>query len=378
MMAFSGSVNGAPCLRFFSKGADMDANQRSEVNNQTNNGANEKWTPGSKGKTQGEGPLDHTYPQGAAQQQGAQHDSVMGTQQTGAGPGASDGRHGLSDGQGQDLRGGSMQTQQTGGSGPQQGITDSHQRQMEQRSGAYGQLEQPVGERPHEQGTTLAGSSQRGNTQATEAMNPQNAAQPELQGGSLGGHHGNRQSTQGGGQAGPQAGLPRNQSGSMGQQTVPAQGTQGGGLPGTGMASGGTQAGSMNQQSASVQGTQGGGRHGQPSSLPPVQRDDAGGQESTDRTGSQTGNYQRELGVHQSNDSMGGLPRSPGNAGPYPKARSTHLTGPDNAADLQRDDIGIHDSNNSSGGLPRSPGGANKLPADEKMDDDTGFSNPRR
>jgi hypothetical protein len=28
--------------------------------------------------------------------------------------------------------------------------------------------------------------------------------------------------------------------------------------------------------------------------------------------------------------------------------------------------------------LPRSPGGANKLAADEKMDDDTGFSNKRR
>jgi hypothetical protein len=145
------------------------------------------------------------------------------------------------------------------------------------------------------------------------------------------------------------------------------------------MASGGMPAGSMNQQSSSMQGTQGGGQRGQPSGVPKVDRGDAaGGQESTDRTGSQTGNYQREMGVHQSNDSMGGLPRSPGNAGPYPKARSTHLTGPDNAADLNRDDIGIHDSNDSGGGLPRSPGGANKLSADEKMDDDTGFSNPRR
>lgn len=102
------------------------------------------------------------------------------------------------------------------------------------------------------------------------------------------------------------------------------------------------------------------------------------GHDSTDRIGSQTGNDQREMGVHQSNDLAGGLPRSPGNAGPYPEARSTHQTGPDNHADLLRNDRGIHESNDSSGGLPRSPGGANKLSADEKMDDDTGFSNPRR
>lgn len=87
---------------------------------------------------------------------------------------------------------------------------------------------------------------------------------------------------------------------------------------------------------------------------------------------------QDETGVHQSNDLSGGLPRSPGDAGPYPEARSTHQTGPDNHADLLRNDRGIHESNDSSGGLPRSPGGANKLSADEKMDDDTGFSNPRR
>ena len=38
----------------------MDANQRSEANNQTNNGANEKWTPGSEGASADRGqPLDH-------------------------------------------------------------------------------------------------------------------------------------------------------------------------------------------------------------------------------------------------------------------------------------------------------------------------------
>ena len=47
----------------------MDANQRSEVNNQTNNGANEKWTPGSQGKTADNGqPLDLSHPQGSGTQ----------------------------------------------------------------------------------------------------------------------------------------------------------------------------------------------------------------------------------------------------------------------------------------------------------------------
>ncbi|GAB3405396.1 hypothetical protein NX774_04465 [Massilia agilis] len=344
----------------------MDANQRSEVNNQTNNGANEKWTPGSQGKTQAEGPLDHTYPQGAVQQRGNQQEGHAGTQQSGAGPGITGPAQDL----GPDLHGGSMQTQQTGGTGPQQGITDSHQRAMEQRSGAYGKLEEPVGDRPKDAGVSLQGDRQSGNTQASERMNPQNAAQPELQGGSLGVHHGNQQSTQGGGQYGPQTAIPRNQGGSMGQQSATAQGTQGGGQLGPQHDPAGVQrTGSMSQQSGSLQG-QGTGM-AQP-------RGAQQGHASTDRVGSQTGNYQREIGTHESNDVTGGLPRSPGNSGPYPDKRSTHLTGPDNLADLHRDDIGIHESNNSSGGLPRSPGGANKLSADEKMDDDTGFSNPRR
>ena len=69
----------------------MDANQRSEANNQTNNGANEKWTPGSEGASADRGqPLDHTYPRGTGVQQGNQRD-VMGTQQN-AGPGGIGGR----------------------------------------------------------------------------------------------------------------------------------------------------------------------------------------------------------------------------------------------------------------------------------------------
>lgn len=355
----------------------MDANQRSEANNQTNNGGNEKGTPGAQGKTRGEGALDHTYPKGAEaapRVTGAGHNE--GSMQSGVGPGVYDSSYQRSDGKGEDLQGGSMQTQQTGGSGAQQGITDSHQQAMEQRSGAYGKLEQPVGDRPRAQGVSLQGDRQSANTQATVRMNPQNAAQPELHGGSAGSGHGSQQSsTQGGGQRGPNSALPRNQGGSMGQQSASTHGTQGGGQAGPQSDAGSVQrGGSMQQQSGSGQGNQ-----EVPAGTRPDQRSGSGqGHDSTDRIGSQTGNYQREMGVHQSNDLQGGLPRSPGNAGPYPDARSTHQTGPDNHADLLGNDPGIHESNNSSGGLPRSPGGANKLAADEKMDDDTGFSNPRR
>ncbi len=322
----------------------MDANQRSEANKQANNGGNEKGTPGAQGKTQGEGSLDHTYPKGAEAAPRITGDThAEGSMQSGVGPGVYDGRYQRSDGQGDKLQGGSMQTQQTGGSGAQQGITDSHQEAMEQRSGAYGKLEQPVGDRPGNQGVSLQGSRQSGKSQGEQ-----------------------QSSTQGGGQRGPHSAMPRQHGGSMGQQSANPQGTQGGGQAGPGSDAQSVQrGGSMHQQSGPGQGSQGGGGSGR-------------AHDSTDRIGSQTGNYQREMGVHQSNDLSGGLPRSPGNAGPYPDAGSTHQTGPDNHADLLRDDRGVHESNNSSGGLPRSPGGANQLSADEKMDDDTGFSNPRR
>lgn len=344
----------------------MDANQRSEVNNQTNNGANEKWNPGAKGNTKPDAPLDHTYPQGASQQQGTETGAGVGTPQSGAGPDAFAAA-------GQDLRGGSMQTQQSGGTGAQQGVTDSHQRAMEQRSPAYGKLEQPVGGRPRDSGVSLQGERQTGGMQASD-MNPQNAAQPELQGGSLGGTNGNMQSTQGGGQRGPSSRMSRNQGGSMGRQSAAPLGTQGGGQPGPQSDAQSVQhGGSMGQQS-SVQGTQGG---GQPGRFPSVQA--SGSLHSTDRKGSETdpGNQQRDTGALESNDLTGGLPRSPGNSGPRPDERSTHQTGPDNRADMQRVE-GVHESNDAAGGYPRSPGGANKLAADEKMDDDTGFSNPRR
>jgi hypothetical protein len=176
----------------------MDANQRSEVNNQTNNGANEKWTPGSKGNTTS-GPMDHTYPQGPSRQQAirgenemnaTQDPSRMGQQEVAAEDGSrADYQSTLPGAVPDDLPGGSLQSQQTGGSGAQQGITDSHQRQMEQHSGAWGLLEQPVGHRDRHSGTDVNPAHLHGNSQAAHEMNPQNAAHPELQGGSLGRHH---------------------------------------------------------------------------------------------------------------------------------------------------------------------------------------------
>lgn len=319
----------------------MDANQRSEVNNQTNNGANEKWTPGSKGNTT-TGPMDHTYPKGPSQQQAIRGDqeisgqdpSRMGRQQVAAEDGGRAGNEGALPGAVQgDLPGGSMQSQQTGGTGPQQGITDSHQRQMEQRSGAWGMLEQPVGHRDKHSGTNLMAhpANQQGNSQAAQAMNPQDPAQPELQGGSLGRHHdvapGTYQAQAAAGQ-----GFYSNQQSAM----------HGG--EGTGMAT-------PNQQQTTQQGN---------------------AQKSTDRGGSQTGTGARDTGshdVHQSNDVAGGLPRSPGNSGP-----TSDNPGwlPAQSVDAEKNPV--RESNDLGGGLPKSPAGANQLAGDRKMDDDTGFS----
>ena len=278
----------------------MDANQRSEMNNQTNNGGNEKWNKNAKGKTAPDAPLDHTYPNGASQQQqGGQGVDQMGTQQSGMGPGQF-----AEDSSRWDLPGGSMQTQQSGGSGPQQGITDSHQRQMEQHSGAWGELELPVGRRAPGSGTSLLHG---GNAQSAQQMNPQDPRQPELQGGSLGHHHGVGQSMQSG------------QEPSMGRtQDNPAGNAQG----------------------------------------------------STDRAGSQTGAAGAEdTIIHESNDTIGGLPRSPGYSGPEGDDPGWKPGG-----SMVQDPNGVHESNDAAGGYPKSPAGANKLAGDQKMDDDTGFS----
>ncbi len=217
----------------------MDANQRSEVNNQTNNGANEKWTPGAKGNTTS-GPMDHTYPQGPSRQDtirgenemhANQDPSRMGRQEAAAEDGGrADNQTTLAGAVQADLPGGSLQSQQTGGSGPQQGITDSHQRQMEQRSGAWGLLEQPVGHRDKHSGTDLNAhpGDPHGSNPTTHATNPQDPRQPELrsgspdrhsdtppdlyqhQGGTLQDQQGNRQSGEGTGMAiGPHPSKPQ-------------------------------------------------------------------------------------------------------------------------------------------------------------------------
>jgi hypothetical protein len=298
--------------RHSAKGDDMNSNQRSEMNNQTNNGGNEKSTPGSKGATR-DGPMDHTYPQGASQQQG-QPAGRGGTEQSGAGPGL--GKEGQDE-----LKGGSMQTQQSGGTGTVQGITDSHQRAMEQRSGASGQLEEPLAGRTAHHGSMGAMRSQ----------------------------------TQGGGQRGPQDTQQPLQTGSM-----------------------------ANRQSGERWGTQGGGQLGSNTGAPAVKQSSSmGAQQSTDRAGSQTGaasassnSEQRDANrMHQSNDVAGGLPRSPGGTGPTNARQDSHLTGAQVHANQQKAEGGVHNSNDAAGGYPKSPGGANKLAADEKMDDDTGFSN---
>ena len=276
----------------------MDANQRSEMNNQTNNGGNEKWNENAKGKTAPDAPLDHTYPNGASQQQqGGQGVDQMATPQSGMGPGQF-----ADDSSRWDLPGGSMQTQQSGGSGPQQGLTDSHQRQMEQHSGAWGELELPVGRRAAGSSTSLLHG---GNAQSAQQMNPQDPRQPELQGGSLGHHHGAGQSMQS-------------------SQDQPSTGR--------------------------------------------TQDNPAGNaQDSTDRAGSQTGADDAQM--HESNDTMGGLPRSPGNSGPRGDNPGWQPGG-----SMNQDPNGVHESNDAAGGYPKSPAGANKLAGDQKMDDDTGFS----
>jgi hypothetical protein len=341
----------------------MDANQRSEVNNQTNNGANEKWTPGATGKSAENGaPLDHTYPQGlGVQQQGNQQRDIMGTQQSGMGPGAAPGGMGARESGGDSgVPGGSMETQINGGSGPVQGITDSHQRQMEQKSAAYGMLEQPVGHRPHDSGVNL--NQQRsmqdeiGRRDDVRGRLPsQSTAQPDLQGGSLGPRGGNlnmQGDTRGGGMAGPlsQQQAASQMSGSMGNRQSADPVSQGD-LSTTGGGKAGHQSGGQSSQAGGQEAQRGNTQEG-------VAGSRAGADQEADFGG-----------VHQSNDAAGGLPRSPGNSGASTD-RAGSQTG---AGGREAGTEDVHKSNDAAGGYPRSPGFANRLAGDSNMDDDTGF-----
>lgn len=323
----------------------MDANQRSEANNQTNNGANEKWTPGSEGASADRGqPLDHTYPQGAGVQQGNQQRDVMGTRQSNVDPEVSPGGGGGREyGEDAGIPGGSMENQINGGSGAVQGVTDSHQRQMEQKSGAYGLLEQPVGHRPKDSGVNLNQQRDMHRDVVRGNLPSQSAAQPDLQGGSLSDSRGNLQAstqTQGGGMHGPRSELPPQPAGgSMGnRQSGGASSTQGGGMQGPGAA---------------------GGREAQR------------GNTQLEVTGSRSmANQESDYGgVHTSNDVAGGLPRSPGNTG----ADSTDRQGSQTGSTASAGGPAVHKSNDAAGGYPRSPGFSNKLHGDDDMDDDTGF-----
>jgi hypothetical protein len=334
----------------------MDAIQRSEFNNQTNNGANEKWTPGSKGDTKDEGqPLDHTYPQGhGVQQLGNQGLDEMGTQQTGAGPGVADGQFGRSSGAGSTVPGGSMETQINGGSGPVQGITDSHQRQMEQKSSAYGELELPVGHRPKDEGVHLTQLRDMHRDEVRGTLPSQSTAQPDLQGGSIGPRGGNLQvTTQGGGMHGPEFRPPAgSNAGSMGSYQSGASGsssgTQGGGMAGP--------------RSALGNGDHGTGQEAQRGNM---QQGVAGSLAGSDQ-------HSDAGGVHESNDAAGGLPRAPGNTG-ADHAASYDRAGSQTGADGAESGPDVHESNDAAGGYPRSPGYANRLNGDQNMDDDTGF-----
>ncbi|MGJ7914105.1 hypothetical protein ACI48D_01310 [Massilia sp. LXY-6] len=344
----------------------MDANQRSEVNNQTNNVANEKWPPGSKGKTADEGPLDHTYPQGlGVQQQGNQGIDTMGTQQTGAGPGAAPGGMGGREDGGKQSHtpGGSMQTQMSGGSSPVQGITDSHQRQMEQKSGAYGLLEQPVGHRPKDSGVDVTEGHDMHRDVIRGQMASQNPNQPDLQGGSLGPNHGSMQSgsqgssggnTSGGGMHGPQSPPTSLTAGPIGNRQ---------------------QGSSLYVSDNSIR--SGGGMRGPHSEhlqdLPGEEAQRGNTQLGVAGSHSMANQAPSIGGVHESNDVAGGLPRSPGNTGAQNAVTSTDRSGSQTGAGGSDSGPPAHQSNDAAGGYPRSPGYANRLNGDQNMDDDTGF-----
>jgi hypothetical protein len=320
----------------------MDANQRSEFNNQTNNGANEKWNEGATGKSAENGaPLDHTYPQGLGVQQGNQQRDIMGTQGNASGRDSGDDAG---------IPGGSMDNQINGGSGTVQGITDSHQRQSEQKSWAYGMLEQPVGHRPQDSGVDLNRQRDMGRDDVRGQLPSQSTAQPDLQGGSLGPRGGNlnmQGDTRGNGMAG-----------SMSQQQMSVQMSASTGNSQSGTGSPNRDGGTIPAQTSGTSSTNTGGQeagHGN------TQEGVAGSRTGADQT-SDVG------GVHESNDVAGGLPRSPGNTG-----ASTDRAGSQTGAGGAEGGPDVHKSNDAAGGYPRSPGFANRLAGDSNMDDDTGF-----
>jgi hypothetical protein len=231
--------------------------------------------------------------------------------------------------------GGSMQNEMGGGSGTVQGITDSHQRVMDQqKSGAYGILEEPVG---HQRGTSAVNV----NAPQHGGGSMQSASQGSSSGTSGGGMHGpqsaptslNAGSSAGNRQQGSSLYVSDNSVRSGGGMRGPLSGSQGNGQEAQ---RGNTQLGVSGSHSMANQNS------------------DAGG-------------------VHESNDVAGGLPRSPGNTGAQRAATSTDRAGSQTGPGGAEGGPPAHESNDAAGGYPRSPGYANRLNGDENMDDDTGF-----
>ncbi|QJE01206.1 hypothetical protein HH212_15160 [Massilia forsythiae] len=255
----------------------MDANQRSEFNNQTNNGANEKGTPGAEGKAvRSNAPLDHTYPQGSGVLSGSnpQRD-MMGSGSDGMGAADDTGGVNPEIGTRTSLQSGAGKNQLSGGSGAVKGITDSHQRVMEtQRSSAYGVLEEPVGHQSRDDSVNV---SPRGNMQSVNdtAVRDGGTIPPRPVG-------------SGNAQGGQEAQHGNTQEGVAGSHMASNQRADHGGV----------------HQSNDVAG-------GLPRSPGNAGADHA--KHSTDRAGSQTGPDGDEgTEVHDSNDAAGGYPRSPG------------------------------------------------------------------
>lgn len=287
----------------------MDNDKRTLPNNQADYGANEKGTPGSKGITR-DGQLDHSYPSGASEQRGESAIDRSG---------------------GSQAQGGSMQGQHSGGSGTTQGISDSHQRQMEMHSDAWGKLEQPLGNRQRD-ASASAGvdvANRQGKTQTADTVNA--PAQPQAPA-TEAGRDGRVPGTVPPEPIGTEAGVP---------------GVQHGDIYGNRQSADDNRADTQDASSSKIQ-------------------------KETDRLAAQNGDQARDSGsedVHKSNNVSGGLPRSPGNSGPRTEGEGYQTGG-----SMHADKNPVHQSNDAAGGYPRSPGGANQLAGDRKMDDDTGFS----
>jgi hypothetical protein len=248
----------------------MDANQRSEVNNQTNNGANEKWNPDAKGTTR-----DAASEQHAPSGTGMAHKDL---------PSSSQG--------------------QIASTGAQQSTTDSHQRAMETQSGALGQLNESVGNRQSQ-------------TRTADNPNPPASVQPAGPQGDVSARDpGIVPGTDDKEARGTEAGMP---------------GVQYGDIYGNRQGAGENRADTQDASSSKIQEStdRNGSQTGDARRDPPVDNihqsnDSAGGlPRSGGNSGPRTEGEGYETGssmnaepnpVHESNDAAGGYPRSPGGA----------------------------------------------------------------